>query len=255
MHRLVLVHGRGQEAAEPGGLRAAWLAEPRHVEVVMPFYGARLAERVAAGRIISRGDAIDPATALELEIFAELLSDPTARTRSLQNTAPALWVSRMLEERLGARSAGILRVLVRDVSIYLTDDDIREEVDAIVAAGMREADVVVGHSLGSVVAYRCLLRKGIRASRLVTLGSPLAIRPIRDRLSPVGWPAVKDWVDAADPRDIVALRPLAPPWFDPGHPIFHADVQNRTDNRHGIDGYLSVPRVAAWICEALVPAG
>ena len=74
---------------------------------------------------------------------------------------------------------------------------------------------VIGHSLGSVVAYEYLCRyQPASVELLVTLGSPLGIpNLVFDRLTPApssgagAWPgAVADWVNVADPDDIVALR-------------------------------------------------
>jgi pimeloyl-ACP methyl ester carboxylesterase len=77
-----------------------------------------------------------------------------------------------------------------------------------------DARVIVGHSLGSVVAYECLCAHpewGVRT--LVTLGSPLGIRNlVFDMLSPSprdgqgAWPgSVLRWINIADRGDIVAL--------------------------------------------------
>ena len=47
-----------------------------------------------------------------------------------------------------------LELVTRDVFFYITKDGVRDEIDAVVAAKLTEQPtVVVGHSLGSVVAY------------------------------------------------------------------------------------------------------
>lgn len=76
---------------------------------------------------------------------------------------------------------------------------------------MQWAAVVVGHALGSVVAYDVLRRDPRRLALplLVTVGSPLGIRAIRDELRPLRFPrGVKAWRNAFDERDPVALWPL-----------------------------------------------
>src|SRR5262249_38290944 len=117
--------------------------------------------------------------------------------------------------------AGVaLRALVFDlkqVRRYLHEPELRaaaqERVLRLVGPQTR---VVVGHSLGSVVAYEALCASaghGVRA--LVTAGSPLGIRTlVFDRLDPrpeggVGaWPGSDDlvWTNVADAGDIVALE-------------------------------------------------
>ena len=91
--------------------------------------------------------------------------------------------------------------------------------DAEVDDGTR---VVIGHSLGSVVAYEylCLFQPG-PVDLLVTLGSPLGIpNLVFDRLTPAPrsglgvWPGgLAAWVNVADPDDIVALRKDLAPLF------------------------------------------
>lgn len=142
---------------------------------------------------------------------------------------------------------------MRDVSLYLTQDEVRDAVNAKVRATLSpETKVIVGHSLGSVVAYDVLMRnqpgENVRSTYL-TVGSPLGLSPIRDALGDLGNPAAEaGWANHYDERDIVALHPLDGRNF-PVEPTISNDnsVRNHTDNRHGIAGYLDDPRVAAAI--------
>ena len=62
----------------------------------------------------------------------------------------------------------------------------------------------------------------------------------------------KTWFNAYGNRDVVALVALDTASFDVSPSIEKkADVDNFTDNRHGIAGYLSDPVVAAKIVEFL----
>ncbi len=120
--------------------------------------------------------------------------------------------------------------------------------------------VVVGHSLRTVVTYNLLRREGVRSRwdvpLLVTLGSPLAVTAIRKRLQPIQHPACAQvWFNAMDKRDIVALYPLTAPRFAIDPAVENKiDLQNHTDNRHGIAGYLDDPVVARRIYDALTAA-
>jgi pimeloyl-ACP methyl ester carboxylesterase len=102
----------------------------------------------------------------------------------------------------------------------MTDARVRQAaLDRLAAVVGAETRVVVGHSLGSVVAYEALCaHPEWPVQALVTLGSPLGIRNmIFDRLNPapaVGasgeiqgrWPGeVQSWVNVADAGDVVAL--------------------------------------------------
>jgi hypothetical protein len=71
--------------------------------------------------------------------------------------------------------------------------------------------------------------------------------------SQIGFPAsVKSWYNASDPKDVVALYPLDAANF-PVSPAVenYAKVQNGTDNRHGIIGYLDDAEVAKHVLDAL----
>ena len=122
---------------------------------------------------------------------------------------------------------------LQQVRRYMTDPQVRRAAQDRVAAEVGEdTRVVVGHSLGSVVAYEALCAHPewpVRA--LVTLGSPLGIRNlIFDRLVPApaaagpggvrgAWPGgVRSWVNVADAGDVVALVKDLRPLFGVGWP-------------------------------------
>jgi pimeloyl-ACP methyl ester carboxylesterase len=101
---------------------------------------------------------------------------------------------------------------LRQVTSYLTNDDIRTEVQRRVRALIDvNTKVIVGHSLGSVVAYEAAHRLDDPVPRLVTLGSPLGLRTIVYDLvlpQPPGFPpTVRRWVNVADRNDLVAAEP------------------------------------------------
>ncbi|WP_435737426.1 hypothetical protein V5D56_02180 [Cellulosimicrobium sp. PMB13] len=187
------------------------------------------------------------------------------------------WVNALLsalDAYVPGLSSAVLVLVVRDVWAYLHDPDVRRVIDDAVASAMPtdEPVVVVGHSFGSVVAYS-VLREHPDAARwevplLLTLGSPLAIRAIRDALAaraPLRVPAEVDrWVAARDRRDPLALHGLGPAAFPlaPGSPpIKELEVDNRAPGRHAaavlLDdgrvpaGYLALPEVAGTVAAAL----
>jgi pimeloyl-ACP methyl ester carboxylesterase len=147
-----------------------------------------------------------------------------------------------------------------DVSQYLRNPGVRDAIEE----GVREAlprgaeSVVVAHSLGTVVAYNLLRREAVaqdwQVPQLITLGSPLAVGPVRRALQPLKHPErVGGWFNAYDERDVVSLFPLDPGRFPVTPPVEnYGEVDNDTSNRHGISGYLSDPVVARRIHAALV---
>jgi hypothetical protein len=102
---------------------------------------------------------------------------------------------------------------LKQVSAYM--GQLRRQIqDRVREAITPETQVVIGHSLGSVVAYETLAQVQPPDVRvLITLGSPLGIRHlIFDRLTPLpadgrgAWPGpVRHWTNVADVGDVVAL--------------------------------------------------
>ena len=158
----------------------------------------------------------------------------------------------------GASETGIA-LATRDVYQYLRNPGIRDTIEGGVRAAMTPEveSVVVAHSLGSVVAYNLLKREGAsqgwRVPLFTTVGCPLGVTAIRRSLRPIGHPECAPvWFNALDRRDIVALYPLDDGHFDVDPAVENkTDVENHTDNRHGISGYLDDQVVARRIFDAL----
>lgn len=104
----------------------------------------------------------------------------------------------------------------KEVTAYRTPGPAREEVQRRLHETIVEhrPDVLIAHSLGSVVAYETLHQEGTPHVPLwVTVGSPLAVpKVIFDRLVPtpeggmgVRPRAVGRWANLADPGDPVAI--------------------------------------------------
>ena len=153
------------------------------------------------------------------------------------------------------------RLLIADlkqVSGYFSDSTLRQVILERVRASI-EADtlLVIGHSLGSVVAYEALAGGGFPQVRsLLTLGSPLGIHHlIFDRLEPpairgVGrWPvALRTWVNVADRADVVALQKHLDPMFD--GPIDDRLIHNGAQ-AHDARPYLTAEATGSAIAAAL----
>ncbi|MFI0785837.1 alpha/beta fold hydrolase [Streptomyces lydicus] len=101
--------------------------------------------------------------------------------------------------------------------------------------------VVVGHSLGTIIAYEVLQEQGRAVDLLVTVGSPLAVSEVQDHLArPPAVPAgVTAWRNASDLRDLVALDHTLRPEYAPQERITDVLVTNDSRNHHGIAEYLS----------------
>ncbi|MCX4818054.1 hypothetical protein OG601_46640 [Streptomyces sp. NBC_01239] len=160
----------------------------------------------------------------------------------------------------GAVSDRLLISDLKQVRRYFTEPKLREAVRARAAELITpDTRVVVGHSLGSVVAYEvlCALRPERPPLTLVTLGSPLGLAGlVFDRLQPAPqqdstgvWPApVKQWTNLADSGDVVALvRELAPRF---GPEVLDLLVDNGSE-MHSMRAYLTAVETGTAIAMGL----
>jgi hypothetical protein len=262
------------------GLTASGLNLPvPDSEIRFPYYGDTLRD-LAAGRsdiadVIVRGEGLGDEeaafirsvlqeTRTQAGITDEQIAAETGSEAGAVERGPLNWpwvraVLRALDRHVPATSAPSIALFTRDVYQYLRNISIRDRIETGIHKAMapQVPTVVVGHSLGSVVTYNLLCRDGEREGwtvpLYVTLGSPLAVTAIKRALLPLRHPGCVDrWFNAMDPRDIVALHPLDTSHFRIDPEVQNKlDVDNPTQNRHGISGYLSDPDVARRIYAAL----
>lgn len=245
--RILGVHGVGnfrpaqspeQAAAELAGIWAGALSrsgprgkphgrppEPGHVqrhpaippEVAVAYYADLLQRQGSQG-----GDDLDSLDAYEQDLAAQWLDAyglPEA-TAAGHLTAPLrqglAWLAR--SRGLGqAATEWFVALCFREVAAYLRGParpQARSRVADALAA--HRPDVVIAHSLGSVVAYETLWQhRELHVELLITLGSPLALpRAVFPRLQPAPVeerggrpPNVARWINLADPGDLVAIPP------------------------------------------------
>ncbi|PWW04248.1 hypothetical protein DFR52_101942 [Hoeflea marina] len=175
--------------------------------------------------------------------------------RGAQNWPWVVATTRLIDQRLPIVSEASIRLFLRDVYIYIADPDVQSQVDQRVEAEItKEPTVVIAHSLGTVIAYNILRRRKRNITALFTLGSPLGIRAIANRLKrPFNRPRVLGaWSNFYDPNDIVSLNPLQSTAFAKFRtPIVDSPIINSSSNRHHISQYLSHPAVSAGVRSAL----
>lgn len=287
MRTIVMVHGRAQEHKDPAGLKREWVdalheglraagIEDRVPDerIRFPYYGQTLFDLVhgagtVAGVLVRGGAPDDPAeeefvrevvreTAAAVGVTDEQIREAAGAEVALRGPQNWSWVQAALEvldRHVPGASAATIALVTRDVYQYLRNPGIRDAIEAGVRAALvpGEEAIVVAHSLGTVVAYNLIRREaqaqGWRVPLLVTLGSPLAVSAVVRALRPLSYPAaVGGWLNAYDHADVVALFPLDDKHFPvvPGVENW-GGVKNRTENRHGISGYLDDPAVARRI--------
>jgi hypothetical protein len=105
-----------------------------------------------------------------------------------------------------------VRRSLAQVTRYFTDETIRSAaLDSVLKLIDANTKVLIGHSLGSVVAYEAMHLVKQRLPLLITLGSPLGLHTIvyeRLRPQPPCFPSnVQRWVNVADRDDFIAAEP------------------------------------------------
>lgn len=170
-------------------------------------------------------------------------------------------IARTLEKVIPSAGNGLSERFLRQAATYLNKPGVYDTINTLVRGqvfdNMAALDrtVVVSHSLGTIVSY-VLLRQMPDAPKMplfVTLGSPLGIRIVRDRISPpyITPPIASKWVNGSDREDFVALHPeLTQATFGKAVVVNEA-VKNGYEDAHSIEKYLAQPVIALAIGQAL----
>lgn len=288
MKRIVFLHGRAQEGRDPNQLQQTWEAALARglkkagkpplngVKIEFPYYGDRLKVLVDQANsplitsILLRGsDQVEPGhEALRAAMLAEMAAGKKIPDSSIQKNFKGKvtergienwkWVQAILRTLDGTPAgARLVDLVTRDVSVYLTYGGLRSQVNRWVSDQIPAgASVFVLHSLGTIVGYNVLKeRADVQVPLLVTVGSPLGMKSVQDYLDPpMVRPGKPDaWLNARDPEDVVALFPLDEEHFAVNPEVENkSDIDNTTDNQHGIDGYLDDSVVAARIYDSVM---
>ena len=271
MSVIVAVHGIGQQFKGDAIIHREWwpallsglhlagrnLADPN--ALVCPFYGHlfRAAGALGAAEIDSAE------VTAEEEALLESWWHEAARLEPDRVTSPQHYASQqslvrtpmLIQRALNALAqssffADVYQNLIigdlRQVTLYLNDRGIHDQARDIVRNAITpETRVVIGHSLGSVVAYEALCCDSRNAVSFITIGSPLGIRNVVfDRLTPnpgfygLGvWPGnIQHWTNIADNGDVVALEKELARCFGPR--VRDARIYTGSDAHHG-ERYLT----------------
>jgi hypothetical protein len=278
MTRIVAVHGIGQQLEGPESQAAHWRtpladgialaggvrAKPDDVRVA--FYGdlfRRPGKKKAFGAAEPTiADVTNPydqellvewaATVAEIEDLPD--QDKLRTPQPLQRAFDVA-----LHSKFFAGLAGRAVIWNLDqVRSYFTQPDMRVAIQERVEAAVEpDTRVIVGHSLGSVIAYEALAaHPEWPVTTLVTLGSPLGTRRlVFDRLVPAPrdergqWPgSISAWTNVSDAGDAVAIVKRLAPLF--GDRIVDISVHNGA-KAHDVRPYLTAAETGRAIAAAL----
>jgi hypothetical protein len=152
---------------------------------------------------------------------------------------------------------------LKQVTAFLATPEVKQRVLQRVAEEVTpDTQVIIGHSLGSVVVYEYIARfSPPQVQLLVTAGSPLGIpNLVFERLTPApvegvgAWPGrVAGWTNVADPDDVVALRKQLAPLFPApdGGPGVQDHLVDNGGEPHEASRYLNAAPTGAALGRVL----
>jgi hypothetical protein len=276
---ILMIHGIGQEASTKDELLNKWTESLHAVQpgllggatVDMAYYGTTLADwtnsktKSAVG-MGADSIAVDVGNADELKFLSAVMQqfasehgiDETEIEAAIETAGGdavpmdnfiarrLVGLVRVIEKISPAKGSLLLRI-VRQGHTYLSSPGAAKAVDDIVRPLLqRSPQVLITHSLGTVIAFK-LLREmeaagttAVQIPLLITMGSPLGLDAFKAKLgAPRRKPAfVKKWENFYDPSDFVSLgKPLNEKNFA-SNIDNDGTVDNNTFNAHGVIGYL-----------------
>lgn len=288
--KVIMIHGIAQGGKNPvklqqdwqdaisQGFSAAGLTLPKDIEFHFPFYGDLLLDYTKSTEleegVLAKGGASGDA---EFDEFASgLLDEIYARSgmsqdlikkeiESIEGLAatekgPGSWgwvqaILRVLDRNLPGTTKLSMSLFVQESYSYLYNPNAMKDIHDIVQPMLNEGrpTVVIGHSLGSVVGYRCLKESPNRPDLYLTIGSPLGTGYFTRKLGVLENPVPNGhWFNGYDERDVVALNPLEDPYFGVEPAIVNDEsLKNSSDNNHGALEYLASEQVTAALSKVL----
>lgn len=284
--RILMIHGINQQNKDAGEIKQEWISAlkngfknasltfPADLVFDFPYYGDLLIslqeayekEKNGGSYILkssSPGD--DPIETLQEKVLEEILSDidlqalnitheqPEIREKAWYNHAPWLAIARKLDNIRYLGNLSLVKTTT-EVAAYLSVKLIRNKIDQEVSSAISpDTDMVIAHSLGSVISYNILgvlIKNAPDLKLFITLGSPLGMKRIKAQLEiPLKRPACLNgkWINIYDRLDIVSLNPLDEENFAINPAIDNFAVENNSDDHHDSSEYLSDPLVASYI--------
>jgi subtilisin family serine protease len=166
----------------------------------------------------------------------------------------------------------VTRAFLRDVNDFLYRPDRCAEMCERLRERLVDGGgpyVVIGHSQGSMIAYHVLrqLPKSFPVPLFLTIGSPLGLQEVRDRLPKLDGgrslmtpPCVGQWVNVADRLDPVAARQRIASFYRASagrSPVEDYSLPNpdRASNPHSGSGYLSLPQIRQLVSATMAWEG
>ena len=248
MAKILLVHGAFHELWGPNEIKTRWLPALRDG---LWHHGADIGDRDVDAAFY--GDLFRPEPEVDgIETAAAARqAGADALAAQIPGGAEALPA---IEEAMGkvmlARITYLAGTLATDPGIETA------AISRVVDRLEPDTDVVVAHSLGTLVSFAALRRNpDISLPLLVTLGSPLGATFVQDRVADevvdglAPWPGgVERWVNVAAVGDMACVEPRLAKLWGPRVTDHLVDNGHRA---HDVEPYLNARATGAAITAAL----
>jgi pimeloyl-ACP methyl ester carboxylesterase len=248
MAKVLLVHGAFHELWGPNEIKTRWLPALRDG---LWHAGAEIDERDVDAAFYGDLFRPDPEVESSEQITAARQAGTEALVGQIPGGADAL---PDIAKLVGQHTLDRITYLA---GVMATDPGIEDAVIARVTDRMGDdTEIVVAHSLGTVVTTAALRRNPDRRIRLlVTLGSPLGAPFIQRRLAAdtvdgvAPWPGgVERWVNVAAIGDMACVEPRLGNLWGPRVEDHHVDNGHRA---HDVEPYLNARVTGTAIADAL----
>lgn len=204
---------KGQMGDDPGDFTAS---EEQFAERLAEEWLVRAAE---SSRPADQAVAVRELAYLREEIGQQEQGGGNLTRKAIQSVARVRWFA---PYGMGFAERFVKRSLAQ-VTRYLNDDAIRQPArQAVVDMIGPETQIVIGHSLGSVIAYEVVAKLQRPLPLFLTIGSPLGLQTIvyqkLESQPPAFPPNVRRWVNVSDRDDFIAAEPDLSKMFSHGIP-------------------------------------
>ncbi|MCU4415134.1 alpha/beta hydrolase [Acinetobacter sp. WU_MDCI_Axc73] len=291
---ILFIHGMNQQHYTAQSLRQRWLnifkqglslthlpynAETTHLS--FPFYGDLLTQSHLSNALDL--EAFLPKAFMHLHFPLHLYKTPqSGQEHKAYSIAPlptqeASLRSRLYEEAFLIKdktlrefmilldhfpklNESLIHEFLVEMYCYLSNTKFMQDVHLRILKKIKKDEelIVIGHSLGSVIAYNLLqqIQYPVKIKRFITLASPLAFRIIQEKIThPISRPKnlQGDWFNFYSKDDFLSAFPLRATPFNFTPPIINQEISTTVDHPHEIAGYLRHPDVLKRILEMTIP--
>lgn len=292
---IIFIHGMNQQNYTAQSHRKRWLYilkqglkqnqltfDADHVKVHFPFYGDLLTQSHLTNSVDL--ETFLPKSFQHLHFPLHLYKNPpplqehhasSVHAQLIETKAGVRLPSRLYEESFQIKDKvlkeliilldhfpGLHEHLIHEFLVetyyYLANAKFMHDVHLRILKTIPKTEklMIVGHSLGSVIAYNLLqeFKHEIECVRFITLGSPLAFRIIQERVwHPISHPESLngEWYNFYSSNDFLTAFPLTRSPFDFIPPILNQEISTSSHHPHEITGYLQHPDVLKSMLEIL----